>query len=240
MALREAVPDRLDFRTLSDLAVTRLRDDILSGALKPGQKLDQTELARRFGISRAPVRDALRKLEAEGLVTIYPERGAFVAVIDLEEMQEIYEIRELLQARAVLRSVPRLTDEEVAAMNRLEDEMEIASRRGDMAQWLQLDVKFHAALYQHCTNRRLLKLISDYWNTTHQFRRAYIAVPGRMGRAEAMHRRMLEAVRARDGELCAKLAVEHARESVRGILEAHRDAPSEPPALLPGRGDFGM
>lgn len=220
MPARPEVHDRLDYRTLCDAVFIKLRDEILSGALKPGQRLQQVELANRFGISRMPVRDALRKLEAEGLVTVYPGRGASVSVLDLEELQEVYRIREVLEDLATRMATPNITDEEIAALSRLEQEMEQASQRGDVGLWLLLDLKFHNSAYQPCKSPRLLKMIASFWNTTQRFRRVYVMVPGRIAHAEATHRRMLAALRARDVEEACRLIREHIRESVRGVLES--------------------
>lgn len=218
--------DQLDFRTLCDALLLKLREEILNGTLKPGQRLEQTELASRFGISRMPVRDALRRLEAEGLVSVDARRGAVVCSIDLEEMREIYEIREALESLALRLAAPNMTEEDVEDLARLEEQMEDASRRGDMTLWRQLDAGFHHLIFHRCNRQRLLKLITSYWNTTHHFRRAYVAVAGATARGEAMHRQMMEAVRARDAELLGILGAQHTRESVRSITEAHRKTQS--------------
>jgi len=222
MTTRPAAREQLDCRTLCDAVFLKLRDEIVSGTLKAGQRLEQKELADRFGISRMPVRDALRRLEAEGLVVVQGRRGVIVPTIDVEEMREIYRIREVLEALAVRLAVPNLTDEDVVALSRLERQMEESSRGGDLEMWLRLDGKFHLSIFERCDSPRLMRLISSFWNRTHHFRRAYVSVAGAPGRGEAMHRRMLEAIAARDVGLLESLAVEHSRESVRSITESHK------------------
>lgn len=221
MTAQAPARDQLDSRTLCDALLLKLREEILDGTLKPGQRLEQTELANRFGISRMPVRDALRRLEAEGLVAIDARRGAVVCAIDLEEMEEVYEIREVLESLALRLAGPNLTDKDAVALARLEEQIEAASRQGDTALWRQLDASFHHLIFHRCNRPRLLKLINSYWNTTHHFRRAYVAVAGATARGEAMHRQMIEAVRARDAQLLGSLGAQHTRESVRSIVEAY-------------------
>ena len=205
--------------TLSGNVFAALKEEILNGTLRPGRKLQQTELAERFGISRMPVRDALRELEAEGLVTIQPGRAATVAELDLEEFEEVYRIREVLEELAGRLSAPRLSHANLAALEDLVAMMEQASRRGHLGAWLKLDKEFHNLSYQACRSPRLLRLISGFWNSTHLYRRAYCSLPGRIERAENLHRRLMAALKQRDGELVGRLIVEHVQESMRSILE---------------------
>ena len=205
--------------TLSEAVVAQLKEEILNGTLRPGRKLQQTELAERFGISRMPVRDALKELEAEGLVTITAGRAATVAKLDLAEFEEVYQIREVLEELAGRLSAPSLSDEDLGQMSDLVKRMEAASTAGDLRGWLKLDKELHNRSYAACERPRLLKLIVSFWNSTHQYRRAYCSLPGKIDRAEDLHRRLLAALRDRDGELVGRLISEHVQESLRSILQ---------------------
>ena len=205
-----------------DAIARELRREILEGELAPGFKLRQEELARRFGISRTPVRDALRRLEAEGLVTIRSSRHATVPTLDLDEFIEVYQIRETLESLAARLAAPRMTEEILERIEQILGAMEEASRRGDVGSWVRLDYRFHHALLEPGRNKRLLRLVEGFWNSTHHFRRAYCRLPRRVQGAEKMHRRLLEAARARDEEMLGLLTRAHIQDSLRGILEAQQ------------------
>ncbi len=146
-----------------------LRQAIFDGDLQPGMRVRQEAVAQEHGISRIPVREALRQLESEGLVVIRPNSGARVAVLDFEEHAEIYKIRERLEPLALAESVGRLTDEHRREVMLLAREVESAT--GDPEAWLDADRRFHLACYAGVPTPRLLSMINNYWNTTQRYRR---------------------------------------------------------------------
>jgi len=219
--------EELDYRTLCDAVCAKIRDEILSGALKPGVRLQQTELAERFGISRMPVRDALRKLEAEGLVTVYPGRGAVGATLDLDELRDIYQIRFILEEAAARMSAAAVTSEDMVELTELVYKMEEACRKGDLGAWLELDRKFHMTSYRHCRNSRLLDTIDSIWNATQHFRRAYCTLPGGMQKAHDEHRRIIAGLEKKDSETFAALVREHLQETLDGIMQVQTGQPGE-------------
>ena len=210
--------EELGHRNLNDAVFIKLKEQILNATLKPGQKLRQTELSKKYGVSRAPIRDALRKLEAEGLVTV--NRGsAVVSSIDLDQFLEIYRIREVLESLAARMVVLNISDESLMALTELEKQMEQASRNGDLSLWLQLDHKFHNDSYRSCKSPILLKMIVGLWDSTYYVRRKYIALPRGTERAEQTHRAILEALARRDGKLYVRLVRKHIRETVHTVLK---------------------
>jgi DNA-binding GntR family transcriptional regulator len=211
--------ETLDYTTLCDAVANRLRQEILSGALKPGQKLDQTSIANRFGISRMPIRDAFRILEGEGLVRLKAEKGAFVAKIDLEEFIQIYQVREVLEALAIRLSVPHMRDHEVKELADSVVKMEEAAKKGELGRWVDLDRHFHLSAYQKCQNPTLLKVIIGFWNSTQQYRRIFLSDNSTTEDTLKQHKLLLEAIRGRDGELAAQLMTEHIRGTVRALLQ---------------------
>lgn len=223
--------DELDYRNLSDAVFIKLKEEILNATLNPGQRLQQVELSKKYGISRAPIRDALLKLEAEGFVTV-TRKGAVVSSIDADEVQEIYEIRGVLEDLAARKAIPAISDEDLIALTDLVEKMEQASRQGDLSSWLQFNFKFHTDSYKHCNSPNLLKMIIGLWNSTHHYRRAYLRLPGRIERAEKTHRAMLAALAARDTELYRRLIKEHMSEIVREMRELALTRSSMPPKSL--------
>lgn len=151
----------------------RLRDDILAGLLEPGSRVRQEAVAEEFGVSRIPVREALRQLESEGLVVIRPHSGARVSVLDFEEYTEIYKIRERLEPLAFSESVEHLTDDQRADILHLLEVLEAAT--GDPNAYLEGDRRFHLACYLGVRTPRLLRMIVEFWNTTQRYRRILIA-----------------------------------------------------------------
>lgn len=154
---------------MTQVVARRLREAIFDGDLEPGAPLRQEAVAQDFGISRIPVREALRHLESEGLVVIRPHSGAKVAVLDFEEYTEIYKIRERLEPLAISESIGNLSDEQKRQVERMADEVETLT--GDLKAWLDADRRFHLACYAGVSTPRMLRMIVDFWNTTQRYRR---------------------------------------------------------------------
>ena len=211
--------EALNTTTLCVAVTNRLRQDILSGVLIAGQKLDQTSIAERFGVSRMPIRDALRTLEGEGLVQIKPGRGSFVAMINLSEFVQIYQVREALESLAMQLAIPRISDEELSVLADCVNNMEKAGQQNNLGRWVDLDRSFHLGSYQDCQNPTLLKVIAGFWNATQHYRRVFISYPSKTDAALIHHKQLLEAFQDRDGKRAAKLMVAHIRATVRAILQ---------------------
>jgi len=210
--------EAIDYTTLCDAVANKLRQEILSGAQKPGQKLNQTIIADRFGISRMPIRDAFRILEGEGLILLKPGKGAFVAKVDLAEFIQIYQVREVLESLAIRLSTPHLSDKQLAGMAKSVEIMEKVAKQGDLGRWVELDRSFHLAAYQNCQNPTLLRLIVSLSNASQYYRRIILSDPTRTEDTLKKHKELLDAFMARDSERAASLMTEHIRGTVRGIL----------------------
>jgi DNA-binding GntR family transcriptional regulator len=181
-------------QTVADRIAAILREAIASGALAGGTALRQDELALRFGFSRMPIRDALRLLEAEGIVTIHPTRGAFVARLDAREIGEIFAIRELLEREALRLALPRLGETDLAEADALLVRLD---REPDVARWGQLNRDFHLALYRPCGNARLLELIEAQHRATDRYVRVLLGSLDYRNRSQLEHRKLLAACRRR-------------------------------------------
>lgn len=157
---------------MTQVVARSLREAIFAGRLGPGQPIRQEAFAQEHGVSRIPVREALRQLESEGLVIIRPNSGAKVVALDFEEYSEIYKIRERLEPLAIAESIPNLSD----AQRRVVDEIaaEVETLTGDPTLWLDADRRFHLATYQGVPTPRILRMIVDFWNTTQRYRRALL------------------------------------------------------------------
>lgn len=175
-----------------------LRDDIVSGRLRPGERIVQDSVARRFGTSRIPVREALRHLASEGLVTLAPDVGARVARLNPGELLEVYLMREALEPVAVARSVPLISDDAIAELTALTEEGERRAAAGDMEGFLDLDRRFHELTFSAAKLPRLRRVIDSLADTTTQYRRVYsFLLPDRLAISHAEHRLLVDAFERR-------------------------------------------
>lgn len=151
----------------------KLRDAILDGHLPPGTPIRQEALAQQLGTSRIPVREALRQLESEGMLTLVPHSGARVARLDLAEHIELYRIREALEPMVIGESAKHLSDAQLQELRELEDLIEAS--HNDQQAWIRHDRTFHLLTYAAAPFPRALRMIHGFWNTSQQYRRAHVS-----------------------------------------------------------------
>ncbi|MEV6867360.1 GntR family transcriptional regulator [Streptosporangium subroseum] len=203
--------ERAPGESLGYFATRVLRDKIVEGTLHPGQRIHQEAIAEQLGLSRIPVRDALRQLESEGLVRLAPNSPARVAELDLAEFTEIYEMRERLEPLAVERSAANLTTQQLREIHQLSEQIE--NSWDDSERVLKLDRDFHLASMQAARMPRLLRLVEDFWNSSQHFRRAYRETLSDLDIAviKAEHFLLVDALESRDGKQAAQIARNHIR-----------------------------
>ena len=191
--------------------VTRhVREAILEGRLKPGVRIRQQELAQQFGVSRIPVREALRRLESEGLITLVPHTGARVARMDIRECVELYRLREVVEPMVMAESVPHLTGQNLTALRGLLSTIEESSDY--TPGWLEVDQRFHLESYSAAPMPRVLEMVEQFWNQTQQYRRAYLGTDlAKLKMANAEHHLILEAIEGGDAEDAASRLRSHLR-----------------------------
>lgn len=204
-------------QTVAEQIAGTLREAIARGVLQSGTILRQDELAGRFGFSRMPIRDALRLLESEGLVTIHPTRGASVARMDGVEIAEIYAVRELLETDALRLSCPLLTDRDFAKAAMILDKIDAEPEVG---LWGGLNREFHLGLYRACGNGRLLGLIEAQHKAADRYVRVLLSSLDYRLRSQREHREMLAACRERDAEKAVTLLRAHLREGSATLVAA--------------------
>jgi len=174
-----------------------LRDAILGGQFRPGDRIRQEEVAERLRASRLPVREALRILEAEGLTELEPHKGARVPRLTQHEVEVIYQMRERLEPLALAESLPRLTAGDDERLGKLQGRIE---ENDDLEKFLDLDREFHLLTYRGCPVEPLNQAVARLWNSTQHYRRSYVALGGqdRMWLVHAEHRLILDATARRD------------------------------------------
>ncbi len=174
-----------------------LREAILGGQFRPGDRIRQEEVAERLRASRLPVREALRMLEAEGLTELEPHKGARVPRLTQHEVEVIYQMRERLEPLALAESLPRLTDDDHDRLGRVQQRIE---DNDDLEKFLDLDREFHMLTYRGCAVEPLNSAVARLWNSTQHYRRSYVKLGGqdRMWLVNAEHRLILDATTRRD------------------------------------------
>lgn len=197
----------LAHRTLSAAIVEQTRSAILDGRYPAGTQLRQDALAATFGVSRIPVREALFQLEAEGLVRIEPHRGAIVSDFSLDEIDDVFDLRALLEPRLLAQSAPRLGPDDYAQIAQLDAEFAQAVALQDIARWGDLNARWHASLYRHARQPRTLAIVTGLLHASDRFTRLQMNRAAAMQRAGREHRELVELCRAgRVGDACASLA----------------------------------
>lgn len=206
--------------TLAAAVAGRMRDWIMSGKLKPGARIRLASTAERLGVSPMPVRDALRLLEAEQLVSMSPHRGARVSELSVEDIEELYAVRTGLEGLAAKVAVRNSTDETDAHFRALFDRMALAHERGSAQEFAEADRLFHRALYAMSGRPRLEKRIVDLWdNSARSVPLVYRSwLPSRW--ALESHRIILSAVLARNPEAAERFTREHTDQAAERILKA--------------------
>ncbi len=224
---RKLVPIKLDgYKPLRDVVFENLRDAIITQVLKPGERLMEIQLADEMGVSRTPVREAIRKLELEGLVVMVPRKGAYVAGVSMKDIHEVYEVRSALEMLAVTLAAERITDEELNALEQqvLRESEEEAKKDGsDLDNIIYIDSSFHDIIYQAARNQRLVQFVNILQEQLQRFRAASLARPGRSKTALEEHKQIVEALSERNGELASKLAQEHIENAENAMIASMKE-----------------
>lgn len=221
MEEKRLLPVNLDsFKPLRELVLDAIREAIINGSLKPRERLMEIQLAEELGVSRTPIREALRKLELEGFIVMLPRKGAYVADVSFKDIADVFEIRAALESLAAGLAAERITDEEMEEMERHLVEKADAIARHDMTQLVEVDTKFHELVYRASRNDRLSMIINNLREQIQRYRSTSLAYPGRMKQSLEEHRAIVEAIQSRDSQLARQLALEHIENAESSMIEA--------------------
>jgi len=225
MGRQPLIQIRLDnYKPLRELVFEALREAILKGVLKPGERLMEIQLAEEMGVSRTPVREAIRKLELEGLVAMVPRKGAYVASLSMKDIIEVFEIRSALEGLAAELAAERITDGELEELERYLVRITESIEAGDLSLVVAVDTDFHSQLYKASRNERLAQIINNLREQIQRFRTTSLSLPGRMQAALEEHKKIVDAISSRDGTLARRLAEEHIENAENSFMEAIRGA----------------
>ena len=210
----------------SDLALSQqiansLKEEILSGKFPPGVRIRQEDIAEQFGASRSPVREALRILEAEGLINLVAHTGAWISHLSLAECEEMYQLRERVEPLLLRLSIAHISDETISQLQEPASEMEATK---DVEKFLKLDREFHLLSYSGAETVLVGEMVNRLWNTTQHYRRAYsqMMATSSFKPAHYEHHLLLTALKKRDADDAERILYGHIRRT-RLELAQHPD-----------------
>ena len=214
--------DMDEFLPLRDVVFNTLRKAILTGQLKPGERLMEVHLANRLGVSRTPIREAIRKLELEGLVIMIPRRGAEVARITEKSLKDVLEVRRALDALSVELACERITKEDMERLWEACQEFERAAKGKDASIIAKADVALHDIIVEATGNLRLAQLVNNLSEQMYRYRFVYIKEESKHDMLVAEHREIYESIASRDKERAARAAKLHIDNQEKSIIRQIR------------------
>jgi DNA-binding GntR family transcriptional regulator len=207
----------LKHRTLSAMITDQLRQAILDGTHPAGSQLRQDALGEAYGVSRIPVREALFQLEAEGLVKIVPQKGAIVSELSLDEINDVFDLRIILEPRMLAQSAPHFVDDDYAALDDIQRRFEKAIAAGNISEWGQLNADFHMAMYVRARQPRTQTIVMALLQTSDRYTRMQLSTTTAMGIAEKEHAELIALCRSQQIDDACRFLERHI-ESVRADL----------------------
>jgi len=186
-------------QTLREKILETIRDAILKGSLKPGERVSEPDLAERFGISRTPIREAFRQLESEGYLQVIPRKGAVVASLTERDVEEFYAIKIILEGFAARMAAEQLSDKEIERLETINERLQKLADEGDVKNFFKVHDEFHEVFIKASGNEKLLELINQLVMKFKRLRLASLSQPGRMDISVKEHEQLIDAFKKHDG-----------------------------------------
>ncbi|MBE3085529.1 MAG: GntR family transcriptional regulator [Bacteroidetes bacterium] len=211
-----------DYELLSKKVYRILKARIIKGDLTQGGKLFEAKIAEQLGVSRTPVREAIKGLAAEGLVKMTPNQGVVVINVSIEDLQEVLQIRRVLEGLAASIAAEKISQEEIAKLEEIIKKMSmiISKPKPDVVAYSELNAEFHNLILNACGNKRLMKICNNLSSSDHRFRiRSLRNNPGRLKYSLKEHQEIVEALKRKDPEQADRLSQIHINNVLKNILE---------------------
>ena len=215
-----------NYQPLRELVFEKLREAIISGALPEGERLMEVQLAEELGVSRTPIREAIRRLELEGFVVMMPRKGAYVSGFTLKDIINVFEIREALDELACSLAAVRISDDQLEYLERLMVELTEATENENSEEWIRVDTLFHDAIYKACNNDRLMQMIGNIMEQIQRYRQMSLNDKGRMPQALEEHRALVNALWDRDAkeaQLRASMHINNAEARIIALMRKNAE-----------------
>ncbi len=209
-----------DYKPLRDVIFDTLREAIIVGELKPGERLMEVQLAQKMGVSRTPVREAIRKLELEGLVEMLPRKGAHIADLSVKDIMDVLEVRATLDGLASSLSASRITDEEIKELKHVQSQFVNYVEKENLQGSIKKDVEFHDIIYRSSRNDKLIQISNNLREQIQRFRVIYIKDYSSTRELIKEHNEIIDAITTRDPEAAMRSAQTHIKKQEDAITRS--------------------
>ena len=207
-----------EYLPLRDVVFNTLRQAILRGELKPGERLMEIQLANKLGVSRTPIREALRKLELEGLVNMVPRKGAEVADITEKSLRDVLEVRKALEELSVQLACEKITEEEIEELKRVAERFKDTLDDQDVTKIAEADVAFHDVIYTATDNQKLILLLNNLREQMYRYRVEYLKKEEAYPQLIAEHEELIDNISERNKEEATRIMCEHIDNQVATVI----------------------
>lgn len=214
--------DMNEYLPLRDVVFKTLRQAILRGELKPGERLMEIQLANKLGVSRTPIREAIRKLELEGLVLMIPRKGAEVADITEKSLRDVLEVRKALEELSVQLACDRITDEQIRELEEAAGEFEEILKSDDVTEIAEADVNFHDIIYRATDNQKLIQLLNNLGEQMYRYRVEYLKNPEVHKKLICEHEEIICYIKRHEKEKAVRIVCEHIDNQVTAVSSVIR------------------
>ncbi len=214
--------------TLREKILETIRDAIMTGALRPGEKVAEPDLAERFGISRTPIREAFRQLESEGYLTVIPRKGAVVTSFSPRDVEEFYAIKSILEGYAARRACEKLSVKDIERLRTINDRLRHMADDGDIKHFFRIHNDFHDLFLKAADNEKLYELITNLVRKFQRLRYASLSLPGRMKISVLEHDKIIEAFLKRDADKAETLVRKNAEYGGKVLMQDDGAPPLKP------------
>ena len=211
-----------EYLPLRDVVFHTLRQAILRGELKPGERLMEIQLANKLGVSRTPIREAIRKLELEGLVLMIPRKGAEVADISEKSLRDVLEVRKVLEELAVKLTCDKIKSAQIRELKRAAEEFRKTLKSGDITQIAEADVRFHDVIYEATDNQKLIQLLNNLREQMYRYRIEYLKRQEAYPQLLAEHEDIIRRIENKDKERAAEIVCRHIDNQVEAVMNVIR------------------
>lgn len=211
-----------EYLPLRDVVFNTLRQAILRGELKPGERLMEIQLANKLGVSRTPIREAIRKLELEGLVLMIPRKGAEVADITEKSLKDVLEVRRALEELSVKLTCDRITKEEMRELETAAENFRKTLKSKDITEIAEADVRFHDVIYNATKNQKLIQLLNNLHEQMYRYRIEYLKKEEVYPKLLKEHKEIIARIGNGEKEAAARIVCEHIDNQVNTVMDAIR------------------
>ena len=211
-----------EYLPLRDVVFNTLRQAILRGELKPGERLMEIQLANKLGVSRTPIREAIRKLELEGLVLMIPRKGAEVADITEKSLRDVLEVRKALEELAVQLTCDKITKEQIRELEQAAEQFKKTLKSNDITEIAEADVRFHDIIYLATDNQKLILLLNNLREQMYRYRIEYLKRADKYSQLLAEHEEIIRRIEKKQKKEAAEIVCKHIDNQVAAVIDLIR------------------